>query len=205
MSLSHQYDAWLVDLDGTLYWQAPVRLLMAAELACFAPHRIRAVLCFRREQERLRREPHTVSGATSAFQAQLDRTAAALGCAPEHLTEILSYWMEQRPGKWLRLFRHRGLLREIADFRAAGGKTAVVSDYPAAVKLAGMRIASLFDAVVASGEAGGPAALKPDPAGLLLAAERLRVPPARCLVIGDRDDADGEAARRAGMGFRLMR
>jgi beta-phosphoglucomutase-like phosphatase (HAD superfamily) len=39
----------------------------------------------------------------------------------------------------------------------------------------------------------------------LLAAERLEVEPAACLVIGDRDDADGEAARAAGMAFRHIR
>ena len=60
-------------------------------------------------------------------------------------------------------------------------------------------------AVVANGDADGPKRLKPAPEGFLLAEERLGVEPADCLVIGDRDDADGEASRRAGMGFRLIR
>jgi beta-phosphoglucomutase-like phosphatase (HAD superfamily) len=59
--------------------------------------------------------------------------------------------------------------------------------------------------VVASGEPGGPLRLKPHPNGMLQAAEALAVAPVRCLVIGDRDDADGLAARSAGMAFRLMR
>jgi HAD superfamily hydrolase (TIGR01549 family) len=113
--------------------------------------------------------------------------------------------MERRPGKWLRLFSRRRLLAEIAAFRAAGGKTALVSDYPATAKLAGLGVTGLFDVVVASGEEGGPEALKPDPAGYLLAAQRLEIAPGRCLVIGDREDADGEAARRAAMAFRLVR
>jgi HAD superfamily hydrolase (TIGR01509 family) len=136
---------------------------------------------------------------------QIQRSATALACRPEDLTEIVRSWMEQRPAKWLRLFRRRALLREIEAFRAAGGKTALVSDYPASIKLAGMGISPLFDVVVASGEPGGPQSLKPDPAGYLLAAQRLHADPARCIVIGDRDDADGEAARRAGMAFRLVR
>ncbi len=199
-----RYEAWLIDLDGTLYWQTPVRWLMAAELVLLAPHRIRAVQYFRREQERMRREAPAAS-AVSPYELQLDRAAAALGFSSEQLAEIVRDWMERRPARWLRLFRRRGLEREIDRFHAAGGKTAVVSDYPAAVKLAGLGVASLFDAVVASGEPGGPPALKPDPAGYLQAAERLQVPPSKCLVIGDRDDADGEAARRAGMAFRLVR
>ncbi len=198
------YDAWLIDLDGTLYWQAPVRWLMAAELMLLAPHRIRAVQCFRREQERMRREGPPAD-SVSPYERQMLRAAAKLNCTPDSLAAVFVQWMERRPAKWLRLFRRRSLLREIEAFRAAGGKTALVSDYPASIKLAGMRIATLFDVVVANGELGGPATLKPDPAGYLLAAERLQVPPARCLVIGDRDDADGEAARRAGMAFRLVR
>ena len=62
----------------------------------------------------------------------------------------------------------------------------------------------LFDVIVASGEENGPRRLKPDPEGYLRAAELLQVAPERCLVIGDRDDADGGAARAANMAFRLV-
>jgi beta-phosphoglucomutase-like phosphatase (HAD superfamily) len=39
---------------------------------------------------------------------------------------------------------------------------------------------------------------------MLRAAAALEVEPSACLVIGDRDDADGEAARAAGMAFRRI-
>jgi FMN phosphatase YigB (HAD superfamily) len=199
------YDAWLIDLDGTLYWQTPVRWLMAAELLLLAPHCVRAVQRFRQEHECLRREPTASVATKTPYEMQLDRTATALNCSPASLAAVIHQWMERRPGKWLHLFRRRGLLHEIAAFRAAGGKTALVSDYPATIKLAGMGIERLFDVVVANGEAGGPAALKPDPSGYLQAATLLGSPPEKCLVIGDRDDADGEAARQAGMAFRRVR
>jgi putative hydrolase of the HAD superfamily len=99
------------------------------------------------------------------------------------------------------VFRRGNLIKRIDEYRARGGKTAVVSDYPASRKLAAMGIADRFDAVVASGESGGPGQLKPDPAGYLLAAEILQIRPDQCLVIGDRWDADGEAAARADMKF----
>jgi beta-phosphoglucomutase-like phosphatase (HAD superfamily) len=38
----------------------------------------------------------------------------------------------------------------------------------------------------------------------LQAASELGISPEECLVLGDRQDADGEAARRAGMAFRLI-
>jgi len=103
------------------------------------------------------------------------------------------------------LFRRKALLDEIEAFHAKGGKTALVSDYPARTKLRALGVESLFDTIVANGEPGGPSALKPSPEGYLAAAKRLEIEASHCLVLGDRDDADGEAARRAGMGFRLVR
>jgi phosphoglycolate phosphatase/putative hydrolase of the HAD superfamily len=43
--------------------------------------------------------------------------------------------------------------------------------------------------------------MKPDPLGLIILAERLRIPVESCLLIGDRDERDGECARRAGMPY----
>lgn len=71
-------------------------------------------------------------------------------------------------------------------------------------KLRALAVQDLFDVVVASGEDHSPRNLKPDPEGYLRAAELLQVEPAQCLVIGDREDADGAAARAANMGFRLV-
>ena len=92
----------------------------------------------------------------------------------------------------------------VSLLNARARATPVVSDYPARKKLSALGVTDLFDAIVASGEPGGPVALKPDPRGYLLAAEQVGIPAAECLVIGDRDDADGEAARRAGMQFRRV-
>ena len=197
------FDAWLVDLDGTLYRQLPVRLAMGLELLLAGPQAIRIVRRFRGELEALRRE-QSLPCPVSPYQAQLDRTAAALGHPVDTVSQVIQEWMERRPCKWLRLFRRRTLLAEIAAFRGQGGKTALVSDYPATIKLVGLGASNLFDLVVACGEPGGPTRHKPSPEGYLLAAQRLNVIPDRCLVIGDRDDADGEAARQAKMAFRHL-
>jgi len=109
-----------------------------------------------------------------------------------------------RPGKWITRFARSSLLTEVRDFKAQGGRTALVSDYPAERKLDALGCRELFDVIVANGEKNGPCRLKPDPEGYLLAARLLDVAPAACLVIGDRDDADGAAARAAGMSFRLI-
>ncbi len=200
---THTHDAWLVDLDGTLYRPLGLKLLMAAELFT-DPKAIRVVRAFRHEHERMRAEGFACETG-SPFDEQVERTARATSLGTDQVRAVVLRWMVDRPSRRLRLFRREELIGEIASYRAGGGKTALVSDYPAEAKLQALDARSLFDVVVANGEAGGPCALKPSPDGFLAAATRLGVAPAQCLVLGDRDDADGEAARRAGMSFRLVR
>jgi HAD superfamily hydrolase (TIGR01549 family) len=157
---------------------------------------------FRREHERLRREQS--EPVDDPFALQLERTARGLGRAPEEVSAIVGEWMIERPAKWLRRFGRRGLIAELTAYRAEGGRLALVSDYPAAAKLAALGCSELFETVVASGEPRGPRWLKPHPDGYLQAAQRLGIAPERCQVLGDRPDADGEAARRAKMAFRRI-
>ena len=196
------YAAWLIDLDGTLYRSLPVKVAMGIEL-CFASRQVRRVIgAFRHEHEALR---HADSPSdTSPFETQLARTAEQLSCPIAEVRAIVEDWMSARPGRWLHRFRRRGLLEEIARFRANGGRTALVSDYPARVKLAALAAADLFDVVVANGETTTPYRLKPSPQAFVSAANQLGVRHDECLVLGDRLDADGLAAQQAGMAFRYI-
>ncbi len=195
--------AWLVDLDGTLYRPLPVKLAMAAELLLFGPRALPIIRRFRHEHERLRQDiGHDVD---SPFDMQVDRTAEALALRRDQVLAVVDTWMVQRPSRWIARFPRAKLVAEMRAFRASGGRLALVSDYPARTKLGALGLADLFDVVVANGEPDGPRRLKPHPQGMLLAASRLSVEPGQCLVVGDRDDADGAAARAAGMAFRRIR
>jgi putative hydrolase of the HAD superfamily len=198
-----QVRAYLVDLDGTLYRPGWVKLGMALELLCLGPHRLSWLRAFRHEHERMRGTSEQEFNP-SPYEVQVARAAEHLAVAPAELQKVVEEWMQRRPGKWLRLAKNAALLQEIATFKQAGGKTALVSDYPASAKLDALGIRSHFDIIVANGETLGLSRLKPAPDGYLLAASALGVPPAECLVIGDREDADGAAARAAGMQFRLV-
>jgi HAD superfamily hydrolase (TIGR01549 family) len=196
------HEAWLVDLDGTLYHHLPVKIAMAVELALMGWGAVGVLRRFRHEHEHLRLEP---PDEFDPYRTQLERTAKNLGLSRDLVTARVTEWMHVRPGRWIRMFQRKRLLAEIAEYRAKGGRTALVTDYPAQKKLAALGAASLFETVVSSGEPGGPKRLKPDPEGYLIAANTLGIDPTRCLVIGDRDDADGGAARAANMAFRLIK
>ncbi len=197
------HDAWLIDLDGTLYASKPLKWAMAAEVAFLGLPVMSILRRFRRQQELLRCEGGTYE--PSPFDEQVKRTAEALQLSAGEVDKVAREWMIQRPCKWLRRFKRQSLLDEITAFRAEGGRTAIVSDYPAHAKLAALEVSNLFDRVVASGDSGGPKRLKPFPDGLLLAASALEVEPKRCLVVGDRNDIDGAAANAAKMEFRLIK
>jgi HAD superfamily hydrolase (TIGR01549 family) len=201
MKNSDSYDAWLVDLDGTLYRPAFLKLAMAVELLVSGWGAIATIRAFRHAHEEVRADTNEVG---DPFAAQIARVAEAQNQPKSEVERLIREWMFERPLKYLRPLRRRALLEEIKSFRSAGGKTAVVSDYPAREKLGALGVLEQFDTIVASGEPDGPRRLKPHPEGYLAAAERLGVAPERCLIVGDRDDADGAAARAAGMGFRLV-
>jgi HAD superfamily hydrolase (TIGR01549 family) len=194
-------EAWLVDLDGTLYTARWVKLGMAAELALSGWTSIGTLKRFRHEHEHLREDP---GEGDDPFAVQVARTADGLGIDRELVRARVQRWMVEKPCKWITMSKRSSLIDEISAFHSAGGRTALVSDYPARTKLAALACSDLFDVIVANGEPNGPIRLKPDPDGYLRAARSLGVPPERCLVIGDRDDADGAAARAAGMSFRRV-
>ncbi|HEY8946748.1 MAG TPA: hypothetical protein VIM73_21040, partial [Polyangiaceae bacterium] len=124
-----KYSAWLVDLDGTLYWAPGVKLAMAVELTLFGLHKAARLRRFRHEHEALRASPPDPE--VDPFSAQVERTARALELECSVLESDVRHWMIVRPSRYITWFRRKALLREIHAFRGMGGRTAVVSDYPA--------------------------------------------------------------------------
>ncbi|HMJ16473.1 MAG TPA: hypothetical protein VK524_33900, partial [Polyangiaceae bacterium] len=115
--------AWLIDLDGTLYRPTWVKLAMAAELGLLGLGVVRTLRHFREEHERIRAELR--DEVPCPYRLQLERTATALELEGQHVEACVTEWMIERPGKWIRLFRRGALIEEIAAFRQAGGRTAL--------------------------------------------------------------------------------
>ena len=123
------FAAWLIDLDGTLYRPLPVKVAMGLQLCFASSHTRKIIRSFRHEHEALRASEETT--IDQPFTEQLSRTAQRLGYSVEQVREIIDDWMFVRPGRWLRRFRREDLIKEIAQFKATGGRTALISDYPA--------------------------------------------------------------------------
>jgi len=90
--------------------------------------------------------------------------------------------------------------KTLQSLKQHGYKLAVLSDYDRIPeRLDKLNIDKSVFTIMTSSESFG--ALKPSPVPFINIAENWNLDPSEILVIGDRDDTDGEGARRAGMKF----
>ena len=181
----------MFDLDGTLYRQTPLRIEMAARLLTyyfFRPWRISELLLIR--EYRAAREKFFLSD-----RENFDRLRRKYNLEPE---KIIRRWMIDGALTAVRRWRREKILRAIEEHRRSGGLVIVYSDYPVGEKLRAMGLT--VDHEFWSGD---PIinCLKPDSRGLENVIERLKLLRAEILYVGDRDDRDGECARRAGVDY----
>lgn len=194
--------AVIFDVDGTLYDQPRLRRIMCRELALHlirSPVKglrtIKILAVFRRIRESM-----PSMEIANLAQASYVMTAQRLNSPIEQVRKIVQDWIFQRPLRHLPSCKCAGLDTFMDHLAKRDVATAVFSDYPAQAKVQslGLRFSVLLDAEDARVDR-----LKPDPKGLIVCSELLGLAQAECLFVGDRDDRDGECARRAGMPYLL--
>lgn len=193
--------AVLLDVDGTLYDQRRLRARLLPRLLLHGLRRpitgwrtAAAIRAYRDAQEQLR----SAAPAPALAERQLALAGARCDLAPDVVRALVARWMEREPLSLLGACARPGLAAFLAEARARGLRIAVVSDYPAAGKLAALGISELVDVVVCAQDAD-VACFKPDPRGLLVALARLGAAVGEAVYVGDRATVDAAAARAAGM------
>lgn len=184
------------DVDGTLYDQRRLRLRMMRDMGW---HVLRArsldVPAVIGRYRHLREE--LGDAEQDGFEDELvRRTGLATGRDEHRVRAIAHEWMDRRPLPYLATCRYDGVARLFDGLRRHGKRIGVVSDYPARAKLAAL---GLEAEVIVSATDPGVGILKPHPRGLLDLMARAGTGPAATLLIGDRVERDGAAARRAGV------
>jgi len=183
------------DVDGTLYRQRALRLRMARDVLLYTLLKrdlnVIAVLAkYRRIRERLSDEQ-----VIDFERVLIAETAIATANAPDTVRSIISEWIEQRPLPYLAACRYPGLSQLFAGLRRKGKSIGILSDYPVKAKLSALGLTA--DYVVFAGDEG-IGLLKPHPRGLEYLIAAVGVKAHATVVIGDRANRDGLAARRAG-------
>ncbi len=189
-------DAVIFDFDGTLYdyRRMPINVILNSPLNIF---RIKAERDARRNLKGI--DFGNAEKFKEAYAAEFSRLSGA------NAEKAAEWCFSSGPANMIDVLKKKYRMRDTAAkvfsaFDTAGVKTAVYSDYAfvkermAAVGFAEGTCKNLFSAE----EMG---ALKPCPRPFLEIAEVLGAKPERCLVVGDRNDTDGEGARKAGMMF----
>jgi FMN phosphatase YigB (HAD superfamily) len=196
--------AVLFDVDGTLYRQPPLRVLMAGELALapwlqHAPWNVprlwTTLSAFRQVREDLR-----ALGQAHEPLSRLQYTRAATRAAVpvDEMEAAVEEWIYRRPLKYLPKVVRAGTSDVLTSLVNRGVKVGVFSDYPTRDKLEAMGLRTQVSLELeATAEAIN--AFKPHPRGLELACERWGLAPREVLYVGDRPDVDALGAARAGM------
>ncbi len=197
-------DLVVFDVDGTLYDQRRLRMVMLGQLLQHSwqtrsLQTLRVLRTFRRVREALGDAAAQLAPDAEPedfMQAQYARTARVHGQTPEAVRQLVEEWLEQRPLPSLAACRYPQLDLLFAGLHQQGKQVAVFSDYPAAAKLDAL---SLSAWPISCATDPSIARLKPDPRGLLAVLRQSGVPASRALMVGDRFDRDAEAAKRAGV------
>jgi HAD superfamily hydrolase (TIGR01549 family) len=175
------YKAYILDMDGTLYYQLPVRFCMAFSLAFHyirhidRLHEIFEIRRFRNSIENGRLEP-------------------AIG--------TVKYWMEEAPLKYIKLFRNKKLIYFIEAQKLRGAVIVVYSDHPAKEKCAALNLSADYIFCALDPEIN---CLKPDASGLRYIARLLKLDTEDILYIGDRREKDGLCAQALGIDYWQVR
>lgn len=194
--------AVIFDVDGTLYDQRKLRIRLLFDMLRSALRRpavvsdLNVIRNFRKAREQL-----GASGAARIARGQFLVGSRLARTSPERVRRLVDQWMVNQPLAHLPDCRYDGVGEFFDYLRSCDARIGVFSDYPAEAKLAAL---GLTADVVLSAEDQDVDRLKPDPTGLRVAADRLGLPVGACMMIGDRDDKDGECARRAGMTYLIM-
>lgn len=195
--------AVIFDVDGTLYDLSAVRREMALEIFLYYILRplkwrdIKILLDFRRACR-----IHINDISDDLDNAQYTWAAGLSGAKPQQARELVKKWMFEKPLKHLAAHRYPFLMDFLKALSTKGIKAAFCSDFSPHDKLIALGIE--FTHAFCSTEKGINR-FKPDPKLFLAAADVMKVRPQECLVIGDTDELDGEAARRGGFPYIVLK
>lgn len=192
----------IFDLDGTFYSLSRLRSLVVRDLLLYyaiRPHRWREIQYIRKF--RALREALADQAHQNLAQLQYQIAAKACQTTEDQMQNVIEDWMIQRPIPHLKRLQYPEAKEILTLLQKAGVQTAVFSDFPAKAKLAGMGLEA--DHVLDATHPGVDQ-LKPQPNGLQYLLRKTGFTASECLFVGDRDDRDGEAARRAGMPYWVL-
>ncbi|GHU97752.1 hypothetical protein FACS189483_04640 [Spirochaetia bacterium] len=176
-----EYRLIILDMDGTLYYQFPLRICMCIELLLYYILHINRI--------------------TELFMLRRFRKSYESGILEEGNSAV-TYWMQEKPLRYITLFRDKKLLYLIRQLRERGARITVYSDYPAQRKIGALPDFTADYCFCAADTV--IQCLKPETQGLKNIVRIIGEPVENSIFIGDRYEKDGKCAEGLGMDYIIL-
>jgi HAD superfamily hydrolase (TIGR01549 family) len=198
-----EYRVIILDMDGTLYYQFPLRVWMSLVLFwyyLFHPMRIKELSIFM--AFRKLRESECLIYSDDFEKQQYEILSERFHVTPEIIKEIVDRWMQEKALKYVHLFRDKKLLKYICRLKNNGTKLVLYSDYPVEKKLQALFPLEVDYCFCALDKEIG--CLKPNPKGIRHIVKTVDEPVEQIVFIGDRYKKDGKSAESVGMDYLIL-
>ncbi len=206
-----EYKAVIFDMDGTLYFQNKMTMMMAGQLAgyyLFHFWKIKDLFLIKKFREvrenwdKLMQESHRGESMQDRLdEVQYQYVGNMLHVPATYVKKVVEEWMYKRPLSLLPECRDEAIVDFMNVIREKNIRIIVYSDYPARDKLKALSISadqvfSALDEEIMS--------LKPDPKGLSVILKQTGYQASEVIMIGDRMSKDGQAAMNAGIDYIIL-
>jgi len=205
ISNSHDIKCILFDLDGTLYNQHVLRIIMAVNLLFVDAdgkgrpltrwQSIKIIRTFRKEREKLR----SCGVVTNLKCVQYENTAKIIGIGHDVVKSVVKEWIFERPLYWLKRIADKEIGKLMIRLRQQGYRLGIFSDYPIKNKIIALGLEpDIFDVLICATDKNINA-FKPNCAGFERAAKLWGCEMNNIMYVGDRAETDIDGALNAGM------
>lgn len=198
------YELIIVDMDGTLYFQKPLRykmsilMLKGLILGDIKLREIIALFIFRRKREKLAGLECHEDILYSAVAMALPRI---IKLSSEEVEKAVCKWIYEIPLAEIPQFKDYELIDKLKKAIYKNIMVYIYSDYPAENKASALGLTGVTCISSTDEEVG---MLKPCPKGIESILERTGIDKSKAIMIGDRDETDGQAARNAGIDYIIL-
>lgn len=189
---------FIIDMDGTIYDQRKMRGYMFLELLInfWKVKDFWILYIFRKEREKMAGIAHS-----NLELYQYEATGKRLGMSADKIRKIVEEWILCRPIKYLNKCIFPGVADFLQKAKQHGKIVVCFSDYPLQRKVTALDID--FNGLFCATDRN-ISAFKPNKRGIEIILKEYNVLEKDCVIIGDREDREGEMARICGIDVILI-
>jgi len=208
----NDYELYIFDLDGTLYFQKPFRIRMALYLIqhlLLHPGSLKDIFIIKKYREirenwdkcQLDDIYKSIPETYSMEESQYEYVARRLNVTKERVSDAVYFFMMKAPLSLLPRYVDDNLREFITSLNERGKRVVIYSDYPVEDKLNALEIKA--EAMYTSSDES-IGVMKPDGKGIKVILSELSVASSDAVMIGDRYEKDGLSAIANGVDYIIL-